>query len=34
MVQRFKSLCLFEYQDRFKTNEDCLKLLSELKWKE
>lgn len=34
MEQRFKSLSLFEFQDRFKTSDDCLKHLAELKWKE
>lgn len=33
MEQRFKSLSLFEFQDRFKTSEDCLIYLSNLKWK-
>ena len=32
MEQRFKSLSLFEFQERFGTKEDCLKYLSELKW--
>ena len=34
MEQRFKSLSLFEFQERFKTSQDCLVYLSELKWKE
>lgn len=33
MEQRFKSLSLFEFQERFKSSEDCLIYLSELKWK-
>lgn len=32
MEQRFKSLSLFEFQDRYSTSEDCLKDLSNLKW--
>ena len=32
MEQRFKSLSLFEFQERFGTKEDCLKYLSGLKW--
>lgn len=34
MEQRFKSLSLFEFQDRFKDSEDCLKYLVSLKWSE
>ena len=34
MEQRFKSLSLFEFQDRFKNSEDCLVYLSELKWQD
>ena len=34
MEQRFKSLSLFEFQERFKSSEDCLIYLSELKWKD
>lgn len=34
MEQRFKSLSLFEFQERFSTKEDCLKYLSGLKWGE
>ena len=34
MEQRFKSLSLFEFQERFKTSEDCLIYLSNLKWKD
>ena len=34
MKQRCKSLSLFEFQDRFKTSEDCLIYLSNLKWKD
>ncbi len=34
MEQRFKSLSLFEFQEKFKTSEDCLIYLSELKWKD
>jgi transposase-like protein len=33
MEQRFKSLSLFEFQDQFKSSEDCLIYLSEIKWK-
>lgn len=33
MEQRFKSLSLFEFQGQFKSEEDCLIYLSELKWK-
>jgi len=33
MEQRFKSLSLFEFQERFSTKEDCLSYLSDLKWK-
>ena len=32
MEQKFKSLSLFEFQDRFKTLDDCLAYLAELKW--
>lgn len=32
MEQRFKSLSLFEFQDRFSDAEDCLKYLADLKW--
>jgi len=32
MEQRFKSLSLFEFQERFGTKEDCLRYLVELKW--
>lgn len=32
MEQRFKSLSLFEFQDRFSTTESCLSYLAELKW--
>lgn len=32
MEQRFKSLSLFEFQERFSTTEACLAYLSELKW--
>lgn len=32
MEQRFKSLSLFEFQERFKNSEDCLIYLSKLKW--
>jgi len=34
MEQRFKSLSLFEFQDRFKDSEDCLKYLASIKWSE
>lgn len=34
MEQKFRSLSLFEFQDRFKSAEDCLIYLSELKWKD
>ena len=33
MEQRFKSLSLFEFQEQFKSSEDCLRYLSEIKWK-
>ena len=32
MEQRFKSLSIFEFQERYSTSEDCLKDLSKLKW--
>lgn len=32
MEQRYKSLSLFEFQDRFSTSEDCLKELAKVKW--
>ncbi len=32
MEQNFKSLSLFEFQERFKSADDCLLYLSELKW--
>lgn len=32
MELKFKSLSLFEFQDRFKSAEDCQKHLAELKW--
>jgi len=32
MEHRFKSLSLFEFQERFSTTEACLSYLSELKW--
>lgn len=32
MEQRFKSLSLFEFQERFQSKEDCLRYLEELKW--
>lgn len=34
MEQRFKSLSLFEFQERFNTPEDCLIYLSRLKWED
>ena len=34
MEQRFKSLSLFEFQERFSTKEDCLSYLSGLKWRD
>jgi len=34
MELKFKSLSLFEFQDRFKSTEDCQKYLAELKWQE
>ena len=34
MEQRCKSFSLFEFLDRFKTSEDCLIYLSNLKWKD
>ena len=33
MEQRFKSLSLFEFQNQFKSSEDCLVYLSDIKWK-
>jgi len=32
MEQRFKSLSLFEFQERFSTTEACLSYLADLKW--
>lgn len=32
MEQLFKSLSLFEFQEKFSTKEDCLSYLSDLKW--
>lgn len=32
MEQRFKSLSLFEFQQKFRSAEDCKKYLAELKW--
>lgn len=32
MEQRFKSLSLFEFSDRFKNAEDCMAYLAKLKW--
>ena len=32
MEQRFKSLSLFEFQERFSSAEDCLLYLADLKW--
>ena len=32
MEQRFKSLSLFEFQERFSTKTDCLSYLADLKW--
>lgn len=34
MEQRFKSLSLFEFQERFSTKSDCLSFLAMLKWGE
>ena len=34
MEQRFKSLSLFEFQERFSESEDCLIYLSKLKWRD
>lgn len=34
MEQRYKSLSLFEFQERFSSAEDCLNYLAEIKWKE
>lgn len=34
MEQRFKSFSLFEFQEKFKTNDDCKSYLSYLKWKD
>jgi len=33
MEQRFKSLSLFEFQEQFKSIDDCLLYLSNIKWK-
>lgn len=33
MEQRFKSLSLFEFQEQFKSIDDCLLYLSDIKWK-
>ena len=32
MKQKYKSLSLFEFQERFPDDESCLKHLAELKW--
>ena len=32
MEQRYKSLSLFDFQGQFKTAEDCLIYLSNIKW--
>jgi hypothetical protein len=32
MEQRFKSLSLFEFQERFSNAADCLKYLADEKW--
>lgn len=32
MEQRFKSLSLFEFQERFSTKTDCISYLADLKW--
>lgn len=32
MEQQFRSLTIFDFQKRFKNDEDCLSYLSELKW--
>ena len=34
MGQKFKSLSLFEFQEKFSSNDDCKKYLAELKWKD
>lgn len=34
MEQRFKSLSLFDFQQRFTCADDCLKYLARMKWKE
>ncbi|KAA6329413.1 hypothetical protein EZS27_021776 [termite gut metagenome] len=34
MEKKYKSLTIFEFQEQFKEDTDCLKYLSELKWKE
>ena len=34
MEQKFKSLSLFEFQEKFSSNDDCKKYLAELKWKD
>ena len=34
MEQNFKSLSLFEFQELFKTEEDCQLYLAAIKWKE
>jgi hypothetical protein len=32
MESKFKSLTIFEFQEKFKSDNDCLKYLSEIKW--
>ena len=34
MEQKFKSLSLFEFQEKFSSTDDCKKYLAELKWKD
>lgn len=34
MEQRFKSMSLFDFQERFPDKDSCLKYLSDLKWKD
>lgn len=34
MEQRFDSLSIFEFKERFKTKEDCLSYLSDIKWRD
>lgn len=34
MEQRFKSLSIFEFQEKFKTDLDCIAYLAEIKWRD